>query len=1008
MESYRLAFGKKWTALLIHAALGMLVLSAPFLCKAAAPGAQPAPFLRLRGANLARAKWYVSPTLPPTASPDEITSKALATTPTLTLTTPPGGAITLFTIIEIPGQPTYGAEFVVGDVDGDDETFFNGVRIGATAGRGIGDTANSRLYYIPPSAMREGKNVLAIRLRGSFGRQQVALRREPITIGFVPVAPRITTESAKRSVTLFPDTSTIPESVATSAIGRRDPETSGGELVFRKRPSFGRFGLTLFDGLPALSEVSPTGLKMRAGPEFRVEVDSVREAQVAQTKTGPDIDGWHKRIVVTARASEQDVRYTVHWHLFYPGAIFTLREGKALVLRTSAGDKPLFAVQVADEELAAALGGTPDGSLTGYLVAPLTSKGVPAVVMVANGRATLLQDEQEVLLTVTRLPDASAEPRIYVFYPTGLRTVDLSGRLQTAFDVVRQAERGSEPVEALRRWLRIGLNEPVATDEYFMVRSPANAVRIYQVARFQSPTGGRLNPYLPLPPQLEFARRIGYPVGLPPTTSPGVLTFSGELLAATDGTSVTTRIARSRTPRTDDELWVWSYDLPIPPLAERALIARSSEENPLRALLNESLGDLPTTIAMSGVDALYKSRTQGFQAFSFLTPENREKLVANTRRIVPAYLQAGPLYGGREPLSGREFWWTYFLEGPYFDQYDYEWGNGLSLYGLYTACKYLGEWEWVAKNWTTVERLFSWFTVSDDWEWMRASNGLHGHGSGAGDCTNATYAGAIAYAKLARETGRAEEFAYGVYTAARAALPVLTRYLYNEFAEELNLKPNRTLVVGFHEGRGFLVGELDRYPWNVTSNLSGNGVQPEIFDLYVRFAPETLRDYERVFETAYPNWMDGKYVYPFPTIYRNNSGYITLPHLYLRARLKMAGQGMLEELVERARTNKHLWWLAPPVLAEVLSSQFELYVADWGKCAFLGGELTRIERRRLRAEIQFENRYPPDVVEVAVPRTPTKIELNAGPIPLPDLKQEKNLLKVRFRKPGRNTLTLYF
>ena len=44
------------------------------------------------------------------------------------------------------------------------------------------------------------------------------------------------------------------------------------------------------------------------------------------------------------------------------------------------------------------------------------------------------------------------------------------------------------------------------------------------------------------------------------------------------------------------------------------------------------------------------------------------------------------------------------------------------------------------------------------------------------------------------------------------------------------------------EGAGFLVGELDGYPWNVTSNISGDGVQPENFSLYEKYALHPLRE----------------------------------------------------------------------------------------------------------------------------------------------------------------------
>ena len=188
-----------------------------------------------------------------------------------------------------------------------------------------------------------------------------------------------------------------------------------------------------------------------------------------------------------------------------------------------------------------------------------------------------------------------------------------------------------------------------------------------------------------------------------------------------------------------------------------------------------------------------------------------------------------------EPLSGLTYWWTYFIEGPYYGVFDQGRGDGLALYGLYTYVKYGGRWEFARANWPAIERMFGWFTLTDDWEWMRASNGAHGHGTGAGDCESATYAACLAYAQLAKGCGLSSEYDYGLYMSARAALFALNRFAYTEFAQQHQLGEEKSVPLGFHEGQGFLVGELNRYPWNVTSAISGNGVQPANFDLYLRY-----------------------------------------------------------------------------------------------------------------------------------------------------------------------------
>jgi|GEM_PF-3171906 len=962
--------------------------------------------VQFRGIDLTRAKWFVSSDLPPSATPNEVLSRAAVTTPTQLFNLGSRSAVTLFTIIEVPGQTAFGAELTIGDLEGDDETYFNGQIVGKTSGRGITDTGVPRSYYIPPTAFREGQNVLAIQLRGCFGRSVVGIRRTPLTIGFIPRPPEATSLPIGVSVA-----TTIPELQAREAILAVDPDSSGA-LVQRKRASFGRFGLLFTDGLPAVSEVGPTHIKNRFSPAFRVVLDAVSSCEVVRDKSESGIDGWHKLVRVNATYRDKPVQYTALTHVFYPGIVWRLEEGSAFVCATQSEGGAPETYLIPPHDIASVAGLKSEDGIFACLMLGPGQQTAPAIVLVTGGIANMTRTAERVVLSVTRLPKSKARPQIAIFYPYGIRGFELPRAAENYSEVVSFLEP-SRPVSAtLREWLRMGANIPNAVDEYFHVLEDSKRVRIYQLARYENCLGNSaaLPPFLVIPPQLTFAKNsFKYPVDSRETTLTGVLTFSGELFALLpDDATASGPLRKKKMPlsRAASDLVVWHYDLPIPPLEERALLNVAEEEN-LKSLLNESVSDVATTCVGPGVDVLYKGRTQAFQAFSLLSQENREKLTANSRAVIPAYLQNGVWYDSVEPFSALRFWWSYYIEGPYFDRYDQEWGNGLSLYGLYTALKYLGDWELLAKQWEVVERMFSWFAVADDWEWMRPSNGVHGHGTGAGDCTNAAYVGTLSYAKLAREVGRIEEYHYGLYMAARCAVPVMTRFAYNAFAEANRLKAPNSFVIGFHEGEGFLSGELGSYPWNVTSNISGNGVQPEAFDLYATYIPDLLMDYERTFEQAYPNWYDGTWRYPFRTIYQNNSGYITLPHLYLRARLRIDGQDTLRQYLEKAKANRHLWWLAPPVLAELIHWNTQIWVADWGKCAFLGGNIVRLERNRIRVEVQVDNRYPPDTVVVVLPRKPRRIEINDGPVAIPDVKYENGRLSVRLQKPGQNLLSIY-
>ncbi|MEI7633772.1 MAG: hypothetical protein WCK47_05775 [bacterium] len=965
------------------------------------PASAPRAFSR-GGINLARASWFVSAALDPSADAARIQRESTPTTPTVTIQTEPKAAATLFALIDLPDPAGRGGMVTIGDINGNDETFFNGAKIGETRGTGITDNGIPRVYYIEPKLLKSGRNVLALRLSAVSGAGGFGIRREPLTFGFASVPPRSPAYAAPKPVR---GVTAIPEAEARAAIaaldGARLAESS--EPLMRKRPSFGRFGMFFHDGLPMVTEVSPARIVQRAAPQIDVLIDSAANLSIAADGSEPGIDGWHKLARMEALCSGQPVIYTMLSHLFYPGAIITIEAGKALALRVKF---PGAAVrggafhQMSAEEISRALGSAPLAPFTAYAFYEAQAQSAPVIIAATGCAANAIQAENSIDITFSRNPEAKPRSKIHIFFPGGLNRYDFSAKPASVFGLAAVMAPGADPAGTVRAWLRMGLNEPSATDEYFQVNPGANIVRIFQVMRYAPPPGIPVGPPMViLPPQIGFAASaFRYPAVMPETTVTGMLSFSGPVLS----------VARTAAAgATTGGLILASYDLPLPPQEERGLIAVTASE-PLRAMLNSHFGELATTTTLNGVNVFYKGRAQGFQAFSYLSEANRKRLLDNTAVIVPGGLRDSQWYEAAEPFSGLSFWWTYFIEGPYFGRFDQDWGNGLSLYGLHTSVKYRGDWELIAKNWDAVERMFSWFAVTDDWEWMRAANGIHGHGTGAGDCASAAYAGVLSYAKLARGAGRTEDYHHGLYAAARAALFLLNRFAYNDFAQQNSFKEPNSLVLGFHEGSGFLVGELNAYPWNVTSNISGNGLQPENFDLYLKYAPDLLREYEKTFEQAYPDWMDGSHKYNRRTLYRGNSGYITLPHIYLRARMEMNSFEELAGLLNRARTNDYLWWLAPPVIAEALNSRNDVYVRDWGRCAFNGGEISRDRKRNRKVELQFDNKYPPDAVEIAVPNQPALIQINGGPVPLTDSRYDNGVQWLKLRRPGANTITFLY
>ncbi len=984
-----------------------------------APEAQETPSERppvfdLKSYDLSRITWYASADLSPDSAVEAIRSRGTPTTPTVTLRSAThGGTGILFCFVQLPDPLPPGScgRITIGDIDGNDEAFFNGNLVGSTTGWGVAEF-RPRMYEIEHKYLKPGVNVFALRMSGPGGRSTFGIKSKTLSFCLTPPMEPAAPVASADAVTTPPATINPAEAIA--AITAADPAVSA-TLLQRKRPAFGRFGEFQHNGLPAVSEISPTRIAIHRGPGFDVTMGQVDKVETVRGPGESGVDGWHSLTRVTGTSRNAPLVYTARQNLLYPGTVYNLEQGQVLQLRVRFPEKRGYVFPLTDEEANAVFGSKPAG-LSVYGFVPAGPSQTPAILATSGLSVNVTQANSHIDVSLARANGAGSDARVYIFYPVGLYRVTQDADPKSLSDLALAVRPGGDPAEVLRQWFRVGLYEPVAVDEYFAPVKNDTSIRIYQVARYRPAAGIDIGgPLLIRPPQVDYAQQaLDYPVAGPATSSTGVLAFSGDmhycepLDAATTGTTATRAAAGSA----ENQVHLLSYDLPVPTHRERAPVEMFGQDQ-LKALINQyALSDLGTTTSFTAVDAIYKSRTQAYQAFSYLTPEKQQQLSRNSAAtIIPAL--GGHFWNKKtEPQSGLDYWYTYFIQGPYYKQYDQDWGNGLALYGLSTYVKYTGNWQLPAENWEAVERIFSWFTVTDDWEWMRASNSAHGHGTGAGDCMNATYAAAVAYTKLARAAGRTADYHYGLYTLARTALPALNRFAYNDFAASNGFKEDNSMVLGFHEGKGFLSGELNRYPWNVTSNISGNGIQTENFDLYMANAQDALRNYEQIFEKSYPQWMNGKFTYPFDTLYKGNSGYITLPHIYLRARLGGDSFATLTEYLEQAHANNYLWWLAPPVVAEIATKKTDgVVILDWDNGAFLGARLEEVpdddERRKLTLRLDNKSENP-NTVAIRLPTRPHRFDINGGPVPLTDSLFENGELKLKLRRPGENVVTVIY
>jgi hypothetical protein len=390
------------------------------------------------------------------------------------------------------------------------------------------------------------------------------------------------------------------------------------------------------------------------------------------------------------------------------------------------------------------------------------------------------------------------------------------------------------------------------------------------------------------------------------------------------------------------------------PSADGRFHLRPAGDDDLVTMLNEHLTDLGTPTMPNAVDRTYKSRAQGYHAWALLTDENRHRLSTNGHTMIPLTFDPAIWHRWEEPFTSTPVWYTYALEGPAFDLCDQEWGNGLALYALALWATVEDGWDDLAEHREALDWMWAWWTATDDWAWMRCANAFHGHGSGAGDCSCAAYAGAIGRARLMDGLGDDAARDEALCLAARTALSITARFGLTQWARERGLIGETDVAVGYHEGEGFLTGDVMRYPWTATSMISGNGVQPEVLDLLLARVPEAFAAYEEELLAANPTLFDGGADYGQQTLYHGNSGYITLIHLCAQARLGASDEDLRRWLAS-AEINSHLWWLAPTVLAEITARDADIWLSHWTRARWEGGWIDDDGT----AHIAFENRRAP-------------------------------------------------
>lgn len=206
---------------------------------------------------------------------------------------------------------------------------------------------------------------------------------------------------------------------------------------------------------------------------------------------------------------------------------------------------------------------------------------------------------------------------------------------------------------------------------------------------------------------------------------------------------------------------------------------------------------------------------------------------------------------------------------------DLEWGNGLSLHGLYEMARLSGAWDVVRRNWPLVKRIYGLFEALQDWACMSVS----GSENGRRWTDTSSYGGYLAFAEMARHVGDEAAWREGVYLHAKhaamrlamfnngafihrfyAAKPWKVQHSFPEMARDFNttFEPVRfggPLKFTPDELRGddLVIQRVSLY------SLVAEGTGWECPDMLFTMQPEPTSEFVRLYDKLYPEWRTAEF-----------------------------------------------------------------------------------------------------------------------------------------------------
>ena len=240
-----------------------------------------------------------------------------------------------------------------------------------------------------------------------------------------------------------------------------------------------------------------------------------------------------------------------------------------------------------------------------------------------------------------------------------------------------------------------------------------------------------------------------------------------------------------------------------------------------------------------------------------------------------------------------------------------DWGNAMSLYGVYLAALVTGEWETVEESWELYKRAFDYYLVGMDWACL--TTGYCENGVSWNDGTN--YGGYLGFLNMAEFLGKSEDadlarYAYAKLVALRTALFIATDiYFPDYFGTEpwLTTKFFHEETDGYRSFTSYLADRTSHgYRNESLYNLTTEGHYREAFAMYESLLPkETLRLVECA-EASCPDTLDARrviYHSPKPFELGEQEAFTYLALSIMTGRYS---DEKMHALIDRARENSRI------------------------------------------------------------------------------------------------------